>query len=333
MRSLAIIVVNWNAGQQLQACITSLGQAIFPDDVAPEIIVVDNDSSDGSQDFLVNHESTGMPTRLLSTGSNLGFGNACNFGFRDYVERHDVPDFVLFLNPDTEVFPDTFVKLFECSDLEEKSFGIYGVQLLDDEGITQSSSRFPTAFNFWMKLSGLRIMFPGWPAAHHHMTYFDHRADRTVDQVMGAFYLVRGPLFNELQGFDPAYFVYFEEVDFAYRARQLGHRTRFLAGPSIYHRGNGTTERVKAFRQYLSVSSRITFFAKHRGLASTAVVLLATFFLEMPIRVISNLLKGDPGESVAMLRAHLRVLSNRGAQVRHPAGLTARGTFPSSESR
>lgn len=92
--------------------------------------------------------------------------------------------------------------------------------------------------------------------------------------------MVRRTTFESLGGFDERFFVYFEEVDFSYRARQAGWRSVYLADVQAFHAGGGTSNQVKARRLFYSLRSRLLYAAKHFSTAGTALVFLATLLLE-----------------------------------------------------
>jgi GT2 family glycosyltransferase len=112
------------------------------------------------------------------------------------------------------------------------------------------------------------------------MAEWDHAQTRQVDQVIGAFFLVRRGLFESLHGFDERFFVYFEEVDFAYRARQAGWLSVYLADAQAFHAGGGTSNQVKARRLFYSLRSRLLYAFKHFSWTGAVGVLLATLLLE-----------------------------------------------------
>jgi N-acetylglucosaminyl-diphospho-decaprenol L-rhamnosyltransferase len=306
---LVIVIVNWNSGDQLATCMRSLLSMSRPDHLELEVIIVDNGSVDGSTTFLEG-PPVDKGVHLLCCEANLGFARACNVGFEDAARRKGVPDFVLFLNPDTVLGNRTLVRLFEHRDLRDRRFGIFGVRMVDDDGIATSCSNFPTVSNFLLKLTGFDALLPGVGLLHHHLRNFDHRTDRTVDQVLGAFFLVRGGLFNRLAGFDPQFFVYFEEVDFALRASKAGILSRYLAEPTIYHKGQGTTDQVRPFRQYLSVSSRLRYFRKHHGRAGFWAILLASYVVEMPLRMAQSVARRRWREALQLIPAYARALKD-----------------------
>ena len=292
--SILIVIVNWNSGPQLEHCLTSVSQVNFPGSVS--VVVVDNASSDGSETCVERLAAAGHCMTLVRAGGNLGFGKGCNLGVKHFLDAGGVVDFVLFLNPDTVLEPDTLTRLCAAPQIQDPETAIFGVQLLDAAGVTHSCSNFPTALNFWCKITGLSRVLPrqGW--AQHHMSGFNHLNSRTVDQVMGAFLMIRWHVFQKLNGFDPQFFVYFEEVDLCLRARKDGYRTWFEASSKAWHRGGGTTEAVKGFRLYLSLSSRLRYFRKNHATWEYIAIWMLSFGIEPVARATHLALWGRFGE-------------------------------------
>ena len=260
-----IVIVNWNAGSQLKRCLDSL--AHIPN---ISVTVVDNASTDGSAKCVPKY--SGMT--LIQSTNNLGFGKACNWGAQD--ANHD---FILFLNPDAAVYADTIniaAKIMRAP--QNKDVGICGVQLKDETGnVSRSCSRFPTPWRFVAHAAGLDRLFPRLGLS---MLDWSHDRTRDVDQVIGAFFLVRRSVFETLKGFDEDFFVYFEEVDFSFRARQAGWRSLYLAEAQAFHSGGGTTNQVKAARLFYSLRSRLVYAHKHFSLTGFVITSLATLVLE-----------------------------------------------------
>jgi GT2 family glycosyltransferase len=154
------------------------------------------------------------------------------------------------------------------------------------------------------KMLGIQGALPS-RLGRQRMTDWDHRASRDVDQVIGAFFLVRRDLFDELRGFDERFFVYFEEVDFSYRAYQLGYRSHFLSTARALHRGGGCSNQVKSRRLAYSVISRIEYALKHFGWHSAAALVTATLCVEPVTRSAAALMRGAPSgfkETIAGFR-------------------------------
>jgi GT2 family glycosyltransferase len=127
------------------------------------------------------------------------------------------------------------------------------------------------------------------------MREFDHGSSKFVDQVIGACFLARRDVFQALGGFDERFFVYFEEVDYCRRLALSGRRVYFWSGVTVTHIGGGTTSRVKAFRLYLSLRSRITYAHKWFGWWQAMLVDVTTLFVEPTVRVVHAAMTGDPG--------------------------------------
>lgn len=263
-----VIIVNWNAGPQLRECADSVLRHGYGR--VGEIVVVDNGSVDGS-----DLDVDGLPgVTLLRAGENLGFGRACNLG-----ASRGTCEFVLFLNPDARLLPDSLVPAIEFMQREENErVGICGIQLVGEDGqVARNCARFPTTAGLIGRAAGLDRLVP---AAAHFMRDWDHASTRRVDQVMGAFFLVRRTVFDSLQGFDERFFVYFEDVDFSYRAMQLGWSSVYFAGARAFHAGGGTSARVKAHRLFYSLRSRILYAFKHFNPVAATAVLFATILIE-----------------------------------------------------
>lgn len=265
---VTIVVVNWNSGELLKDCVRSVGE--IGGDLVHKIIVVDNNSTDGSADFLKSF----CNVRLVLLGENLGFGKACNLGAQ-YAES----DYLLFLNPDAALHSTTLRKAVDyMQDPLNAKVAICGVQLLDEFGhVARSCARFPSPIGFLAHAIGLDRFFP---RLGHVMAEWDHDKNREVDQVIGAFFLVRRSTFESLSGFDERFFVYFEEVDFSYRARQIGCASTYLADVQAFHAGGGTSNQVRARRLFYSLRSRLLYAFKHFSWLGAAAVLLATLFVE-----------------------------------------------------
>ncbi len=278
--SLDIIIVNWNAGGQLRDSLESINNAANRDSFElSRVVVVDNASWDGSADGL---EDLRLPLSVIRNTENRGFAGACNQG-----AKGSRADYLLFLNPDTHLYRDSLSKpLIFMEKTCSQGIGIVGIQLLDDNGeIAYTCARFPTPGRFVSKMLGLDRLFPHvFPS--HFMSDWDHRESREVDHVMGAFFLIRCSIFKELNGFDEQFFVYLEDLDFSFRARQAGWRSFYFADAKAHHKGGGTSEKAKAMRLFYSLQSRIFYGYKHFGWWPATCLMMGTLLLEPLARFI-----------------------------------------------
>jgi len=275
-----IVIVNWNASEQLMRCL----QSIRADRQWPHctVRVVDNGSTDGSLDTA---EAAFSDMAFVRAGANLGFGKACNRG-----ARQGQAEFILFLNPDAELRGDALSQaLAALRSPGHARTGICGVQLVDERGhVARSCARLPTAARMAAHAAGLTRRFPRLGYA---MAEWPHDATRQVGHVIGAFYLVRRSLFEALGGFDERFFLYFEDLDFSCRAHHAGWASWYVATARAFHAGGGTSRQVKARRLFYSLRSRLLYARKHFSVPGWAAVAAATLLAEPLARLAQALVR------------------------------------------
>ncbi len=279
--SIHVVIVNWNSGSQLKECLQSFA-AVASDEVALSVTVVDNASTDGSCEGL--ESLTRVPLAIIRNAGNRGFGAACNQG----AAGSDA-DYLLFLNPDTRLMPGSLeLPARYLQSPEHAAVGIVGIQLLDVDGhVARNTARAPTAWSMIGNSLGLDRIMPG-VFRPHFVTEWAHDETREVDQVMGAYFLVRRSVFERLGGFDDRFFVYYEDLDFAARARALGFSSVYLAAAQAFHRGQGTTENATARRMFYFGRSKILFARKHFGVFGAYAVIAVTLTLEPLARMLAR---------------------------------------------
>jgi N-acetylglucosaminyl-diphospho-decaprenol L-rhamnosyltransferase len=279
--SIHVVIVNWNSGLQLKQCLQSFAAAAS-DEVTVRVTVVDNASTDASGDGLEG--VAGVPLAIIRNADNRGFGAACNQG----AAGSDA-DYLLFLNPDTRLMPGSLERPARyLLSPEHAAVGIVGIQLLDADGhVARNTARTPTAWSMIGNSLGVDRIMPGvFPP--HFVTEWAHDETREVEQVMGAFFLVRRSVFERLGGFDERFFVYYEDLDFAARARALGFSSVYLAGAQAFHRGQGTTENATERRMFYFSRSKILFARKHFGAFGACAVIAVTLTLEPLARTLAR---------------------------------------------
>jgi N-acetylglucosaminyl-diphospho-decaprenol L-rhamnosyltransferase len=293
--SIHIVVVNWNTGAYLRECLESIARSQLDRVELARVTVVDNGSSDGSADGL---EGVALPLELVRNRHNAGFGAACNQGAAGSTADH-----LLFLNPDTRLREDTLAVVGRFMDGPEAAdVGICGVRVVDETGAPAiSCARFPTLRIVLGKMTGLDRVAPRvFPS--HHLPAAELDRSRPVDQVIGAFFLVRRELFERLGGFDRRYFIYYEEVDLALRARRQGARSYFLREATVMHAENVSSSRVPALRLYHSERSRLLYALAHWQRGHALALLALTFTVEPLARLVR-----DPGAAPETLSAARRL--------------------------
>lgn len=294
-----IVIVNWNAGHQLRDCISSIRD--LHGDVLTRIVVVDNASSD---DSLNGIEFLGIPVTIIRNESNFGFAAACNQG----AAIATMP-YLLFLNPDTRLYENSLdTPLSFMANPENAKIGICGIQLINESGqVDRSCARFPTPLVFLLQSVGLNKL-PGLRRFSLHRTDWDHATTRTVDHVIGAFFLVRRSLFEQLQGFDERFFVYLEDLDFSRRAHLNGWQSVYLTRAQAFHAGGGTSKQVKAARLFYSIRSRLLYGFKHFSPAAAWAVLAVTILLEPISRIVFSVVRANWRDAFYTLQGYRMLL-------------------------
>jgi N-acetylglucosaminyl-diphospho-decaprenol L-rhamnosyltransferase len=287
--SVDIVIVNWNTGPYLRGCLESVAAARGSTYELGNVVVVDNASTDGSLDRL---QGIDLPLEIIRNDENRGFSVACNQG-----AEAGTADLILFLNPDTRLFPETLDSTVAfMANPANAQLGICGAQMLGEDGQRQfSCARFPTFTMFVAHMIGLTRVLPRW-FPPQRLTPEEVRHSGIVDQVIGAYFMIRRSVFEALGGFDERFFVYLEDVDLAYRARRLGYPSYFLADVPVYHKEMASSDQVRGRRLFYLLRSRTRYARKHWP--AWQAVLLAGLILtvEFPVRAIVSAVRGRPGE-------------------------------------
>lgn len=251
---VSIIVVSYNTREMTLACLRS----VFEQTAAGtfEVIVVDNVSSDGSADAIA---AEFPQVKLIRSESNLGFAGGNNLAAKDAVG-----DYVLLLNPDTLVLDRAIERLIAFAD-EHPSAGIWGGRTLFADGTLNPASCWgrQSLWSVFCFASGLSSMFRNVP-------FFDPEGYggwprdtvRQVDIVSGCFLLTRRTTWDQLGGFDPAFFMYGEEADLCLRARRIGCRPVVTPVATIIHYG-GASEKVRADKMVRLLGAKVRLIRRH----------------------------------------------------------------------
>lgn len=254
---ISVIIVNYNVKDYLLQCLRSLAASVGG--VQTEIIVVDNNSHDGS---VAELEPLFPSVRWIALDENIGFGRANNVGL-----EHATGRYILYLNPDTIVGSDTLAVM--CRYLDEHSkTGIAGCKVLNPDGSFQVACRrgLPTPWVSFCKLFGLQRIFPSSKLfAGYNLTYLPIDATYPVDALIGAFMIGRADLLRSLGGFDPAFFMYGEDIDLCYRVQKAGFDVTYVHTTSIVHYKGESTKRSSINEVRVFYDAMEIFARKHFG--------------------------------------------------------------------
>ncbi len=253
---LSIVIVNWNTRDMLRDALNSL---LAPgSDLRLQIIVVDNASGDGSA-AMVQAE---FPTvELLANTGNAGYAEGNNQGMRTAAGRH-----TLLLNPDVVVPAGALEGALQVLESDPK-IGALGCRLVGADGRTQRSVRgFPTPGSILWEALGLSRLFPASPLfGAYRMTHFDYDRQADVDQPMGTFLLLRGEAVRQVGLLDERFPIFFNEVDWCYRAKQRGWRIVYTPSVQIKHYGGASTGQVAPAMAWESRRGLLAYYGKHYG--------------------------------------------------------------------
>jgi N-acetylglucosaminyl-diphospho-decaprenol L-rhamnosyltransferase len=247
-RLVEAIVVNYNAGEQLERAVKSL-----IDDGIARVWIVDNASEDGSTSFVEDAEEKVLVVR---PGKNLGYGRAANLGF-EHTDSH----YVIVCNPDIEVMRGAVSSL--VNELEaDQDCALVGPQIINFDGSTYPSVRHFPKLTDAAGHAILGQLFPGNPfTRRYRMLGVDHRGSFPADWVSGAFFLVRSDVFRKVGGFDERFFMYLEDVFLCKTIREHGYSVRFCGNAVVRH-DQGLTTASRPVRMILAHHRSLWTYAR-----------------------------------------------------------------------
>lgn len=259
MIELSIIIVSFNTKYLLKECLSSLSA-----EVSTEIIVVDNNSNDGSSDMVNELFPKAV---LIKNKENRGFGAANNQGIKKARG-----EYVLLLNSDT-VLLENALKNALSKIKEMKNVGVLGIKLLNtDKSIQQSVGFFPTPIRIlnWMFFIDDVPVLKDFIKPYHVALRSFYNKEHEVDWVTGAFFLSKKEiLVNNM--FDEKMFMYVEEIDLCYRIKKRGWRILFSPVSSVIHKkgGSGSGQTAGLIEEFKGIKY---FYKKHYSLLPQILV-------------------------------------------------------------
>jgi len=278
MLDLSIIIVNWNAQDLLAKCLRCVESTVK--NVSYEIIVIDNNSDDGSQEMI---RRDFPQVKLIANTQNAGFATANNQGMKISQGRY-----FLLLNSDAFVENETIDQMVEFMDAHPEA-GMSACQLLfEDRRLQPSCYSFPSlTTEFYTALQLDKLFAKNREFGKYLMTYWDFSDIRAVDTIMGAFMLVRKTAIDQVGMMDENFFMYSEETDWCYRFHKQDWKTLYNPHVQTVHLWGGSSKRMKVEMFLQLYRSKVQFFRKHYGA-------LSAFFLKL-ILAFGCLLRIGPG--------------------------------------
>jgi len=269
---VSIVIVNWNTCDILRDCLASIYENNIG--VKFEVIVVDNASSDGSQEMIQEQFPQAI---VIANKTNRGFAAANNQGI---AVSHG--QYVLLLNSDTVILDDAIDKMVAFADTQSKA-GMVGCRVLNpDRSLQRSCFMFPSVLNTALWVSYLFKVFPRSRFfGRDRMTWWDGDDVREVDVLTGCFMLVRREAMEQVGPMDEQFFMYFEETDWCYRFKKSGWKVMFTPNADIVHLGGASSKKVRTGMVNQWRKSMLLYYKKHKSLLAyiSAWVLIMLFFL------------------------------------------------------
>ncbi len=299
---LSIIIVNWNVRDLLDDCLASIYAAEL-DDCAYEIIVVDSGSADGSLDML--RERYPAVIRLPQS-ENIGFTRGNNIGL-----AHSSGEFLLLLNPDTEVSREALRVMLEYMRANPAA-GIVGPHTLNSDGSHQSTRRrFPTLWTGVFESTWLADWAPAFIERDYRILDAPDDGIVEADWAQGSALLMRRAVYAQLGGLDEGYIMYSEELDYCRRAKTAGWLVVYHGCALITHHGGKSSEQASAQKQIHFHTSKLRYFHKHHGYSAYVflrILILTQFAWQFALEAGKAALMHKRRMRVQRLRVYWQVL-------------------------
>lgn len=253
MKDVSVIIVNYNVKDLLSNCIDSI--LASTGGLKIEIIVVDNNSFDGSVEQVSKKFKDNHSVKIIESKINLGFAKANNLGSKAAEGKY-----LLILNPDTIVQEDTIeksVRFYESI----SQMGALSCKLVLPSGKLDLACRrsFPAPSVAVYRILGLSKLFPKSKLfSRYNLTYLDENGTYEVDSVCGAFMLVRKDIYEQVGGFDEDYFMYGEDLDLCYKIKKEAYKIYYYSGTSTIHfKGESTRKSSLSYVNHFYGAMRI----------------------------------------------------------------------------
>lgn len=227
MLDLSIIIVTYNSEKFIGACIDSIAQHVRG--LTYEVLVVDNLSTDSTPAILQQQPNV----RLIRNEKNYGFACANNKGI---VQANG--NFILILNPDILLTPETDLEALMAYFKTKPSTGIVSPRLIYEDGKVQENARkFPSLLTFFIRGFRLEKYAQSFSFYKNHnvFSYISCTHPVEVDWVIGAFMLTRKDVIEQVGLFDQQFFMYYEDADLCSRMKRNGYSIVYYPGVTAIH--------------------------------------------------------------------------------------------------
>lgn len=272
---ISVIIVNYNTRDITKQCLDSIYK--WTNDVMFEVIVVDNDSNDGSKEMLESYPNI----KYIQSGANLGFGKANNLGY-----QHSSGKYILLLNSDTYLLNNALKAFVDEFDLLPKNIGCIGGWLRSPDGsLNNSYSYIPNLKSSLLSILGIYLRLLGRkPKIKKVQEYITN--SKEVEYVIGADICIRRKVIEQCGLFDPDFFMYYEDTEMQLRYNKAGYKFMIVSSPLIVHLECMSSKDVK--KKYTYKNRRMFFnsyllFMKKRCTRLEYILFRIVFIFQFPI--------------------------------------------------
>lgn len=234
--TLSLIVVSYNTKKILKKNLLLLKSNFEKYPIDYEIIVIDNNSNDGTKLMLKKLKNNWSNLRTFFLPQNIGFGKANNLGIKEATGKY-----ILFLNSDVFIYDLNFNDLINFMELKQEIGALTVKILLNNKMLDMASHRgLPTIWNSFCYFFGLEKYFKNFPLlsrifGRYHLVFLPLLEIHEVEVISGAFFLTRTPLMKEIGGFDTDYFAYGEDVELCYQIRKRSMKIIYYPLWEVFH--------------------------------------------------------------------------------------------------
>ena len=279
---LSIIVVNYNVKHFLEQCLQSV--YVSAKHISSEVIVVDNNSVDGSVEMIKNNFPN---TIIINNKKNVGFSKANNQAIK--IAKGSI---VLMLNPDTVIQEKTLKYVLNFINITN-NVGAVGIKMVDGKGnfLPESKRSLPKPSTAFYKIFGLSRVFPNYKKfGKYHLNFLDKDKIHEIDVISGAFLMTKKSVLEEVGFLDERFFMYGEDIDLSYRIQKKGYINYYLPDHSIIHYKGESTKKTSVNYIFTFYNAMILFVKKHYD-KKDASILISVIKLAIMFRALISITK------------------------------------------
>lgn len=274
---LSVIIVNYNTADELRSCIRSVTK--HTKEINYEIIVVDNNSNDHSKTML-EEDFPNVTSYFLPYNSGFSFAN-------NYAMERSKSNYILLLNPDTELKENSFLKMYEFLD-NNPAVGAVGPILTDQQGnIRLTFHKFPNIKKHFIESLNIRPLFRRYSLTKEQNVLIAIEKPFEVDWISGGCFMVRRSIYDDIGGLDERFHLFAEDVDWCVRIKSTGWKVFCLSQIKIVHIGGVSTHRNFFRLVFNRYRSNLIFVKKHSGKAELFIIRILVLF-GLILRIISS---------------------------------------------